>query len=353
LREFARCKLGPRPGKARLLILGDSVFGPATVQVRGTRYRELFLNHGWVARFVDLRRVSEADAVRLARQADMVYFLRCPSWDLYAQIGAVSPAKLVFDFNDALWRPPHAEVWKGLDKILARVDAVFSLTEYDTAYAQQFNNLVIPIPVCTVVEQFDAARAKLHPRTDDRVVLGWVGSYGTFSALQKIRDGLESLGERFPQVELRVVGAEDAFSPRLQKLRCTTRPRYDDLSMIEEILRMDVGLHPPPEDLEDYRIRGPQKSLLYMTGRVPPVCVAAGSWTGLVQDGVTGVVVPPAGGWAEKLEPLVSSRALRAEIGRKAYEFVRERYTLEVVFQILEDALLRVLRSPSGRTDAA
>jgi glycosyltransferase involved in cell wall biosynthesis len=303
-----------------------------------------------VARFLDLRNEAETDIVRAAKRSDVVYFLRCPNWELYDRIRAVSGAKLVFDLNDALWRPPHSEAWPELNKILSNVDAVFSLTEEDTAYARQFNKHVTPIPVCTMVEEFDATRARLPARADDRVVIGWVGSYSTFSALQEIRAELENIAERFPQVELRVLGAEDTFDPPLTKLRCTYRPCYDDTSMIEEILRMDVGLYPPPLDLEDYRIRGPQKALLYMTGRVPPVCVDAGGWTALVEDGVNGTLVPAEGSWADKLGALIVSRELRTHMGRNGYEYVHERHTLAAVFQILEDALLSALRSPSGRT---
>jgi glycosyltransferase involved in cell wall biosynthesis len=232
------------------------------------------------------------------------------------------------------------------------VDAVFSLTDIDTAYARQFNNLVLRIPVCTSVELFDAARARRAPRRDDRVILGWVGSRGTFAALEYVRDALDAVGEQFPRAELRVVGAGADFRSPLRHLRCTARPEYDEAAMIEEILGMDVGLYPPPLDLEDYRIRGPQKALLYMTGRVPPVCESAGDWTGLIKDGVNGMLASGPAEWAEKIGALVASPELRSRVGGNAYAMVREEYSLAKVFGVLEEALLTVLRAPSGRTAA-
>jgi glycosyltransferase involved in cell wall biosynthesis len=334
-----------RRRRLRLLILADSRLGAATLQARGKRFVDIFRENGWFVLLVDTVHVTREHAARLARRYDIVYFLKVADLPLYEAIRSCSRAKLVFDLTDALWRPPHDAVWPDLNRILGLVDGVIGNNGLDTAYARRFNRRVYLVPPSSPVKLFDAAVAARRPREGGKVRIGWVGGWGTRAAVEVVRPVLERIGERHPEVELRLLGCEPV---KIGRLRCTALPEYDEPTMVREIVDLDIGLFPPPGDLEDYCVRGALKAILYMSGRVPPVCQATGDCVDLIRDGENGMLAGTPEEWERKISSLVSNHDLRRALGRAAYETVRKEYSVANVFAQAEQAFFAIHASPSG-----
>jgi len=330
----------------RILIVLDVSAGRATVHVRGWRFAESFRTHGWNVEFVDTTEVSEADILKKAKAAEVTYLIKIRSLELVRRLRSQG-SKVIFDLTDPLWELRYRRGgWWNIDEILMLSDAVFSENEFVCAYGRKYNDRVFSIPVCTQVERFDELRETAAPPPSDRVVIGWVGSSMTVSAIFHIAPALEEVARRHPEVEIRLLGTETKALPEWKHARVTLVPKYDEERMIREILAMHIGIYPPPEDLDDYRIRGAHKALLYMTGGVPPVAQNAGDCVNKIRDGVTGMLASTEQEWIEKLSVLVRSPELRREMGERAAVAVRAEHTLENVFLELEKALEAVIAAP-------
>jgi glycosyltransferase involved in cell wall biosynthesis len=73
----------------------------------------------------------------------------------------------------------------------------------------------------------------------------------------------------------------------------------------------------------------------------PVVAAAAGGATDVIEDGINGLLVPPrdTGQLAQALGRLLNDEALRAELGRRGAEMVRQMYQFEVFRAELERLL--------------
>ncbi|BET59406.1 glycosyltransferase [Geobacter sp. 60473] len=340
----------------RILIVTFRNMGSITARIRGLIFAEPFRDIGWTAEFIDVDDTTEDHLVEQAGGYDLVYLLKIPYLNLIHKLRRHTDARLVFDLTDALWMPHHRwNKWQDLEAILTEVDAVFSDNEFVADYGRKYNDNVVVIPACTQVERFDEVRPSIPVRADDSVVIGWVGTFSTMSALNVVRDPLERLSLRYPNLSVRLLIHGFPANQTLtgfQHTRFTLVPRYDEDLMIREVLRMDIGVFPPPYDLEDYAIRGPLKALVYMTAGVPPVCANAGACASLITDGQNGMLVNVPTEWEKKLEELIISRALREQIGGNALATVRRNHSLQTIFSKTVDALTAVLslprRSPAG-----
>lgn len=334
------------PGsKGKLLCVYDPVMGHSTLHVRGLIFKDEYLRRGWDIRFLDYRQAGVDEIVRQASECDAVYLLKVADLRVYQQLKEKTKAKIIFDLSDTLWAPVHqAAGWTDLDRILALADAIFSENEWICAYGRKFTSNVYVVPPCTKPERFDAIKASLPARDPDTLVVGWVGSTGTARSLHKVGDALDALALKYRNLEFRILGCADPLElPAFRELIFSVHGAYDEDRMMREILSMDIGIFPAPLDMEDYKYRGALKAKLYMSGGVPAVCHNFGDCATMIKDGVTGMLVDKTEDWYVKLDQLLGDAALRKRMGRAAYESIRAEHTMEHVFTILENSLLKVI----------
>jgi glycosyltransferase involved in cell wall biosynthesis len=336
----------------RVLYVTDSQRGRATARARGSLYREFFENDGWVFGFVDVAVESEDTIIEAARSYDAVVLLKVASYSLVYRLRANTCVRMVFDLTDSLWKLGYrADGWYELERILRAVDAVFCENEFMRAYGSRYNRDVRILPTCAQVELFDAARASSPAVTSraGRVVIGWVGSRGTSGGLVKIRAPLMRLSARYPHVEFRLLGVSPSTAARIfgdASFSCL--PDYEEADMVREMRSLDIGLFPVPLDIEDYRVRGPLKALLYMAAGVPAVCQNDGDCARILEDGVTGMLASSEKEWEQKLEALILSSDLRHRIGQAGLARVRKGHTLAQTYVALRDSLAEVIGAPSS-----
>jgi glycosyltransferase involved in cell wall biosynthesis len=208
-------------------------------------------------------------------------------------------------------------------------------------YGRQFNAYVRVIFACTQVEKFEARQLTRPPRADGKVRIGWVGTHGTLRAIEVVAPALRALCARHPEVELRLLclSHQQAQGPDLRDIPHSVVPHYDEDTMIDEILDLDIGLFPPPFGLDDFAIRGPLKALLYMSGGRACVAQRGGDCAQLIEDGITGMLAESLQEWEDKLEILVTQADLRRAMGEAAQNFVRGRNSLAAVSASLEASL--------------
>ncbi len=356
----------PFPGRKRALIVNHCGSLAPTGLVRALQYRPFFeRSDRWsaeftsrqsesFARFLRDQRVSrklvirtlgpvlmsyiercerrrEDEIIERAQNADLVSVIKSPGERLYQRLNRLGRPRVVVDINDGVWLPYYG--WRDIEKTIAEVSGVICENDYVACYARQFNPRVWIVPDAPQVERFDCLREQVR-RDPDRVTVGWIGSPENVSSLLRILEPLEMLADDYPQMHLRIVGASAAQVPRFERVRWSCRPVYTQEDMVREVLGFDIGLFPLFHN-EDGRARGTLKIMVYMSGEAATVCENYGENPKLVIDGVNGMLASSHEEWYEKLAHLITHPELRAQIAQRGLRTIRERFTVERVFDQL------------------
>ena len=320
--------------------------------VRALNFRQHFEQAGYDVTFVDhytdldrvlrgLNRVyplySEWRIPFLAAHADVVYLCKVTSLKLIARIRQRAPqARIVLDFGDALWLFDRRKAGN-FETVLAAVDFVTTDNEYTAEYVRRFNPNCLVVPDCPQCEVFDQRRAHVSKTGDGRIVLGWVGSPSTTYNLFAVWEALERLFAAHPQLELRLLGADPRLLPPFEKVRYTLVKNYDQARMVDEVLRMHIGLF-PLQDTEACRVRGVLKATVYMSGEAVAVCSPIGECTDLIEDGINGMLAGDTSEWIDKIGQLIGNDSARNRIAQAGLETVRRDFTLDRSFARMRQA---------------
>jgi len=356
----------------RVLVVVDS-FGLPSSHSAALQYADLFRANGYDARFVardqpegfvqrdrvanwawrlgrrnrsrsmkaDILRRWDDRIVEMARECDVAYLVKIPSVDLHERIVSLAAPRLLVLFADAFWLPwARQRGWQGLERVLSVAHGVLTVNEFTAAHARAWNPRVFIMNDSPQTEDFDLVRDSVR-RDPERVTLGWIGSPATATSLFRIWDPLEVLFEKYGNLHLRLVGTgSDSLInvPRFEKVRWSAREHYDHDSMIDEVLRMDIGLFPMFRG-EDARARGALKACVYMSGEAAVVAQRYDEVTEIIDDRVNGMLAGSDEEWIEKLADLVEHPEERRAIAAHGLATVRERFSRARTFDQLRHAI--------------
>ena len=280
---------------------------------------------------------SENAALSMAKDFGVVYMSKVTSYGFVDRMRRATAARIVLDFGDAIWLPRYRI--ERFDQLIRTVDAVTTDNSATAEYVKQFNPNCVVIPDCPQVEVFDRARGHMAKRGDgERIVIGWVGTRSTAYNLYVAWEALERLFARHANLELRLVGAAPSDLPPFERIRYTCTPSYDQAQMVEEVLRMDIGLF-PLQDVEACRVRGVLKATVYMSGEAVAVCSPVGQCRDLIRDGINGMLAATPDEWEAKIERLIADPSLRRRITAEALGTVRSEFTVEESYRRLRSVL--------------
>lgn len=166
----------------------------------------------------------------------------------------------------------------------------------------------------------------------DSFTLVYVGPVGRVRALDVVFDALRLLEGTVSDVDLRLVGGvrdetwlQDA-TPELDGVDITATGRVPHTEALAEIDRGDAGLCPLSISVENYRAAYPIKIFEYMAMGVPPIATRTDGTATILDDGETGLLVPPddAEAMADAIERLYDDPDDRARIGTNAASAVED-----------------------------
>jgi glycosyltransferase involved in cell wall biosynthesis len=281
---------------------------------------------------------SERYIAQCAVESDVVFLCKVTSPSLIRRIRQSAPkARLVMDFGDALWLQ-KGDAARLLEEGLRLVDFVTTDNEYTAAYIRRINENCMVIPDCPQVENFDRRRAAVAKPADGRIVLGWVGSPSTTYNLFVVWEALERLFGKYPQLELRLLGADPRVLPPFEKVRYSLVGSYDQARMVDEVLGIHIGLF-PLQDTEACRVRGVLKATVYMSGAAVAACSPIGENNDLIMDGVNGLLCADTDEWVGKIERLIADPALRDRLAQAGLKLAQDRFTMASSFERLHQAL--------------
>ena len=239
---------------------------------------------------------------------------------------------IVYDFDDAIFtteiRQPNWLATRKQQRNARGVPAMLHLAQMalvENDYTGNFAREHCPRVEC-ITGPIDTLRytPDRSPRSDDDIVLGWIGSASTLSYLELIRPALEDVGRRFNAVRLHVVGASD-FS--LQHMIVETKAWSLD-SEVQDLRCFDIGIMPMPDDVWT-RGKGGYKLLQYMAIGLPVITSPVGINREIVKDGVEGFWASDMDDWTKSIVDLVREEALRRKMGTLGRKKMEAHYALE------------------------
>jgi glycosyltransferase involved in cell wall biosynthesis len=298
-------------------------YAPGDIMSKG----KIFVK-SWLRRRHHVRIAHHFDIVFVQREAFMTGSTR------FERGFKRSGAKLVFDFDDAIW---HMDVSRGnrhlrwlknpgkTADLIAMADLVIAGNDYLAEYAHHHNDKVVVIP--TVIDT-DAYRNQEQRQAQEQqtVTIGWTGSLTSVVHLEPALPLLRRLQrEHGDRLRFRVI-SDKAFTDPELKVDGVIWNAQEEARQLDAI---DIGIMPLPDD-EWSRGKCGFKGLQYMGMGKAVVLSRVGVNTSIVQDGVNGFLASTEAEWMEKLSRLIADADLRRRLGAEARRTVQERYSVAV-----------------------
>jgi len=290
----------------------------------GVARKALSVGRGVLRRLREALEASDYEIVIVQREA-----IQLGTSAFEAAVGR-SSANLVFDFDDAIWLPdvsPANRQFSWLKrpgkvpKIISHSDMVFAGNEYLADYARQFNANVHIVPTTIDTREY----VPRPPRGDERICIGWSGSFSTIKHFELAVPVLKQVRERFgDQVYFKLIG-DPAY--RNDGLGIRAHP-WCAKTEVADLSELDVGIMPLPDDAWS-RGKCGLKGLQYMGLGIPAIMSPVGVNKEIVVDGENGYLASSNEDWAEKLARLIQSVELRQQLGAAARDTVVKRYSVE------------------------
>ena len=278
-----------------------------------------------IRRFKDVLRAKDFDIIFVFREAFMT------GTTIFERLYKRSGAKIIFDFDDAIWHHDISEANKALGwlkrpektgDIIGFSDLIIGGNKYLAEYAMKFNPNTVVVP-STV--DFDYYKLPTPiDKTSNEVVIGWSGSLTTVAHFKLIVPVLKKIKDRYgKRVSFKVFGLPNYYSPELE----TTGIGWTPENEVPVIASFDIGIMPLP-DTEWAKGKCGMKGLQYMALEVPTIMSSVGVNTEIIQDGINGYLAKDPEEWIAKLGTLIDSKEKRKEMGVAGRKTVIEKYSV-------------------------
>ncbi len=272
-------------------------------------------------RIKDTFRYNKYDIVFVQREAIMV------GSSFFEKRIKRSRAKYIFDFDDSIWLMDTSDgnkkyEWlKNPEKTVRNIryaDMVFAGNGYLASYARRCNDRIKIIPT-TIDTDFH----KPLPKQNDKIVIGWIGSHTTIKHFEYALEFLTIVKNKYPQVEIRVVGDADYVNEKLNIKGFA----WSSATEVEMINSFSIGIMPLPND-EWAKGKCGLKGLSYMACEVPTIMSPVGVNTEIIEHGKNGFLASTTDEWISCLSLLIEDATLREKIGTAGRQTVLEKYAV-------------------------
>ena len=253
--------------------------------------------------------------------------------------------KIIYDFDDAvMFRSTRKSLLTGkttfsktrerrFAEIMKIADHVIAGNNFLKEKALRFTDRVTVIPTPIDLERYTV---KAFQQSEDKVIVGWIGSNSSLPYLDRIKDVFEVLGKKYKHLELKIICGTFIDCENIRVIKKFWREEDE----VEDLRSLDIGVMPLVDDPWAWGKSG-LKILQYYGVGIPVVCTPLGVNSEVVEDGVNGFWARTHEEWVEKLSVLIENPDLRKEMGLKGREVVEKAFSLQVcapkLHQIIED----------------
>lgn len=279
---------------------------------------------GFLSRMSDIAKADQYDIIFIQRETFVT------GSTFFEHRFAKTKAKVVFDFDDAIWLLDISEGNKNLSwlkdpsktkKIISLSDLIIAGNSYLAEYAHQHNDHVKVLPTVIDTDYYKTA----HRISNGPITIGWSGSQTTNKHFLLAEPWLRNLKEKYGQ-KIRFVAVTerkiDIDGLDIETIAWDKDREVANLDMI------DIGMMPLPDD--DW-VRGKCgfKGIQYMSLSKPAVMSPVGVNPEIIEHGVNGFLADSVDDWTEYLSQLIESPELRAKIGAAGRKTIEEKYSVK------------------------
>lgn len=263
------------------------------------------------------------DIVFVQREAFML------GTSLFEKLLKRTGAKLIFDFDDAIWLQNISEgnkrlaFLKNADKtasLIKMADLVFAGNEYLGNYAYQYNPNVVIMPTTIDTDHY----RKTDKRQSKSLCIGWSGSISTVAHFEHLLAVLQRLKEKYGEIITFKVIGDQHYEVSELGIKGQAWKKEEE---VPEISSFDIGIMPLPDD-EWTKGKCGLKGLQYMALEVPTIMSAVGVNTDIISDGENGFLAKDSEEWFSKLCQLVEDKELRERLGKAGRKTVLDHYSV-------------------------
>ena len=285
-------------------------------------------------RYKDVRKASEYGIVFIYRDAIMIRST------YFEKQFHKSKAKVIFDFDDALWLTEVSEGNANLGwlkspaktkTIISLSDMVFAGNAYLADYASQFNQNVKIVPTTLDTDDFKRTIISKQRTTDNekRICIGWTGTSTTMKHLKLSVPILKILQEKYDdRVYFKVISDVPFSYDGLEIENC----KWQKETELEDLSDFDIGIMPLPDDQWSKGKCG-FKGLQYMALGIPSVMSPVGVNNDIIEHGINGFLPKDDTEWLAILSKLIESKDLRDKIGAQGRQTVIDQYSFNSLKQ--------------------
>lgn len=239
-----------------------------------------------------------------------------------------SGAKIVFDFDDAIWLKDISAGNQSLSwlknpaktaGIICLSDMVFAGNKYLAVYAKQFNQNVKIVP--TTIDMNYHKKVNHLPK--NKICIGWTGTSTTLKHFKTALPVLKKLKIKYGEKIFFKIICDVPFE--VQSLDIKSEFWKLDKE-IEQLSEFDIGIMPLPDDIWSKGKCG-FKGLQYMALEIPAVLAAVGVNNEIIRDGINGFLASSAQEWESKLSRLIESKELREKTGKEGKKTIEKYYS--------------------------
>lgn len=298
---------------------------------------------GFLRRVKDVWRAKDFDIVFIYREAFMTGSV------LFEKLLKKSGARIILDFDDAIWLSTVSEANKSLqwlkrpekvNNIIALSNLTITGNAYLANYAKAYNPNVVVFPSTINLNYYTIPPVQQKNDTG-KIVIGWSGSHTTVEHFETIVPVLKKLKNKFgDKLEFEVYGDPHYKNDELE-IQGTA---WSFESEVATIASFDVGIMPLPDDNWS-KGKCAMKGLQYMGLAVPAVLSSVGFNKDVIEDGVNGFLAATEAEWMDKLTRLIESKELRVQLGNAGRKTIEQRFSSQALSKTYLNIFQQVLNS--------
>lgn len=276
-------------------------------------------------RFKDIKRAKNFDIVFVYREAIMI------GSTYFEEKLKQSGAKLIYDFDDAIWLPETSDGNKSLEwlkrptktfDIIKLSDMVIVGNRYLQNYSKKYN-LNVHIMPTTINTNY---HTKKPTSVNDKICIGWTGTNTTLKHFETILPVLKILKQKYEdKIYFKIIANFD--TPKKYEVE-VKHCDWNSKTEIEDLWEFDIGIMPLPMDEWSMGKCG-LKGLQYMSLGIPAIMSAVGINNDIINEGENGYLANNNEEWGTKLSLLIDDKELRHKIGENGYQTIIGKYSVE------------------------
>lgn len=288
---------------------------------------------------------------KIAKEYDYLYLNYITNaWGYVAMASEMdrNNKKIIYDIDDLIWeiQPDNAAYetyMPGSENRATITDIIARGCDYVTTTNSFLKNAI------NHYTGKDFNKIKVFPNYIDLDLYNWVSDkketyeikiahFGSSSHFNDLANpgflgGMEKIMDEFPQVRFYTIGALiQQLKKRFGQRYTTGFGDHDIFKWVKmmPLLLSDVDIFVSPLVDNTYcRAKSSIKFLEYSSMKVPGVYQDIRQYKELVDNGVNGFLAATANDWYKSFKELVESEQRRREVGNKAYETVKDGWTIQ------------------------